>query len=289
MKKFFKTTFACTLGTLIAGMLLMIIFVVGLVGAITSTVANSNIAYTPQEKTVLQLDLSGSLTERYSEDPMQTLMSGGNEGQGLDLIRRAIKVASENDKVVGIYIDARGLSAMPASSEEIRRLLVEFKQNSGKWIYAYADNYTQNDYIIASVADSVIINPIGSVDIHGLGGLQMFYPKLFEKFGIEYQIFRVGTYKSAVEPFMCEKMSDANREQTMAYLNSIWGTFTDAVSASRGFTPEFFNSIADSITSLRPTREMLAYNLVDTTMYRPEFDAWLKTKVGVEEIGRAHV
>ena len=283
MKKFFKTTFACTLGTLIAGMLLMIIFVVGLVGAITSTVANSNIAYTPQEKTVLQLDLSGSLTERYSEDPMQTLMSGGNEGQGLDLIRRAIKVASENDKVVGIYIDARGLSAMPASSEEIRRLLVEFKQNSGKWIYAYADNYTQNDYIIASVADSVIINPIGSVDIHGLGGLQMFYPKLFEKFGIEYQIFRVGTYKSAVEPFMCEKMSDANREQTMAYLNSIWGTFTDAVSASRGFTPEFFNSIADSITSLRPTREMLAYNLVDTTMYRPEFDAWLKTKVGVED------
>ncbi len=282
MKKFFTTTFACTLGTLIAGLLLIVLFFITMVGVVASTASSGNETYIPQENTVLRLTLSGSLQERYSENPMQSLMSGGNNSQGLDQIRKAIKVAAENDNIEGIYIDARGLSAMPASSEEIRQLLVEFKQHSGKWIYAYADNYTQNDYIIASVADSVIINPIGTVDIHGLGGLQIFYPELFAKLGIEYQIFRVGTYKSAVEPYMCDKMSDANREQTMAYLNTTWETFADGVAASRNFTTDYFNDIANSITSLRPTRDILACNLADTTMYRPEFDAWLKTKVGID-------
>lgn len=283
MKKFFTTAFACTLGTLIAGIILMFIFVMSIVSMIASSISSENVTYTPKEKTVLKLELSGSLQERYSEDPMQSLMSGGGSSQGLDDIRQAIKVAGENENIIGIYIDAQGMSAMPASSEEIRRLLVDFKQETGKWIYAYADNYAQNDYIIASVADSVIINPIGTIDLHGMGGLQMFYPKLFEKIGIEYQIFRVGTYKSAVEPYMCEKMSDANREQTLAYLNSIWDTFTNNVTTSRNFTPEYFNSITDSITSLRPTRDILAYNLADTTMYRPEFQEWLTDKVGVEE------
>ncbi len=282
MKKFFTTAFACTLGTLIAGLLLIFLFIISMVGIVVSTASSGNETYIPQEKTVLRLSLSGGLQERYSEDPMQTLMSGGNSSQGLDQIRKAIKVAAENDNIEGIFIDARGLSAMPASSEEIRRLLEEFKQQSGKWIYAYADNYTQNDYIISSVADSVIINPIGTVDIHGLGGLQMFYPELFAKLGIEYQIFRVGTYKSAVEPYMCDKMSDANREQTMAYLNTTWDTFAENVASSRNITTDYFNDIADSITSLRPTRDILAYNLADATMYRPEFDAWLKTKVGVD-------
>lgn len=283
MKKFFTTAFACTLGTLIAGLLLFVLLLIGMTGVIASSVSSGNEAYIPQEKTVLKLDLSGSLQERYVDDPMQSLMGNGATTQGLDQMRKAIKVATENDKVVGIYINARGLSAMPASSEEIRRLLVEFKEKSGKWIYAYADNYTQNDYIIASVADSVIINPIGTVDVHGLGGLQIFFPGLFEKLGIEYQIFRVGTYKSAVEPYMCDKMSDANREQTMAYLNTIWGTFTENVSLSRDFTTEHFNNVANEITSMRPTRDILAFNLADTTMYRPEFNEWLKAKVGVEK------
>lgn len=283
MKKFFTTAFACTLGTLIAGLLLVVLMIVGMAGVVASSVSSGNEVYIPQKNTVLKLELSGSLQERYVEDPMQELMSNGDSSQGLDQIRKAIKVAGENENIVGIYIDARGLSAMPASSEEIRRLLTEFKEKSGKWIYAYADNYTQNDYIIASIADSVIINPIGAVDVHGLGGLQIFYPGLFEKLGIEYQIFRVGTYKSAVEPYMCEKMSDANREQTMAYLNTIWDTFAEVVCTSREFTAEHLDNVANSIASMRPTREILAENLADTTMYRPEFNEWLKGKVGVEK------
>ena len=283
MKKFFTTAFACTLGTLIAGLLLMILLIIGMTGAIASSVATGSEVYIPQKNTVLKLELSGSLQERYMEDPMQELMSNGSAAQGLDQMRKAIKVATENENIVGIYIDARGLSAMPASSEEIRRLLVEFKEKSGKWIYSYADYYTQGDYVLASVADTVILNPIGSVSIHGLGGMQMFFPVALKKLGVEMKIFRVGTYKSAVEPYMCDKMSDANREQTMAYLNTIWGTFAENVSLSRDFTTEHFNNVANEITSMRPTRDILAYNLADTTMYRPEFNEWLKTKVGVEK------
>lgn len=282
MKKFFTTAFACTLGTLIAGLLLVVLMIIGMAGVVTSSVSSGNEIYVPQKNTVLKLKLSGELQERYVEDPMQSFMSNGTTSIGLDQIRKAIKVAGENENVVGIYIDASGLAASPASSEEIRRLLSEFKEKSGKWIYAYADNYTQNDYIIASVADSVIINPIGAIDIHGLGGMQMFFPGLFDKLGVEMQVFRVGTYKSAVEPYMNEKMSDANREQTMAYLNTIWNTFSEGVATSRNMTTEQFDEIANSIVSLKPTQDVLDYNLADTTMYRPEFDEWLKGKAGIE-------
>ena len=283
MKKFFKTTFACVLGTLIAGMLFVLIFTFGIIGTIASSVSSEEVEYIPTENTVLKLSLSGSVQEREIEDPMAAFTSDNTAQLGLDKFRRAIEVATTNDNIKGIYIDARGISAMPASIEEIRNLLVEFKENSGKWIYAYADNYTQGDYIIASVADKVIINPIGSVDIHGLGGIQMFYPRLFDKLGVEFLVFRVGTYKSAVEPYMCDKMSDANREQTLVYLNTIWDTYTQGVTASRGFSANHFNDVANSITSLRPTQDMLTYNLVDTMMYRPEFNTWLKKQVGIDE------
>ncbi len=282
MKKFFTTAFACTLGTLIAGLILVFLSIIAVVGLVASSASSGNEQYVPKEKTVLKLNLSGSLQERYVEDPMENLLSQGSSGVGLDQIRRAIEVATENENIIGIYIDARNLSAMPASTEEIRDMLVEFKEKSGKWIYSYADSYTQNDYFLASVSDSIILNPLGSIDIHGLGGIQMFFPGLLDKMGIEMKIFRVGTYKSAVEPYMCEEMSPANREQTLAYINSIWDTFTEDITASRGFSAEHFNAIADSITAIRDGKDMLAFQLADTLMYRPEFDEWLKTKVGVE-------
>lgn len=288
MKQFFKRAFSWALGLFLSVFLLTLFLVGGIVGYVAYVTGQQNQPYEPEDKTVLKLSLSGDLQERYQEDPLAMLFSGDSEGIGLDHIRAAIKEATHNDKVVGIYIDARGMSSMPASTEEIRRLLKEFKEESGKWVYAYADNYSQNDYFIASVADEVIVNPLGTVDIHGLGGLEMFFPRLFEKVGVKFEIFRVGTYKSAVEPYMNEKMSDASREQTMAYLNTIWDTFTTEVTASRNFTPEYFNAIADSITALRPTQDMLAYNLVDTTMYRPEFEEWLAGKVGVDKYEDIH-
>lgn len=290
MKKFFKTTFACTLGVLIAGLLLMIIGIIGITGTIASSMGANEKTYATTEKTILKFDLKGEVLDRYEEpgfdlDPMSMAMGGSaaSDVLGLDQIRRALDVAATDKNIEGIYITANGLAAMPASIEEIRRLLVQFKEESGKWIYAYADNYTQSDYIIASVADKVILNPLGAVDLHGLGGTQIFFPGVMEKIGVTYQIFRVGTYKSAVEPYMNKKMSDANREQTLAYLNTIWDTFTEGVTASRGFSAEYFNAITDSITVLRRGDEMIAFNLADTLMYKPEVEEWLKAQVGLEE------
>lgn len=288
MKKFFKTTFACVLGTLISGVIMIIIFITSLLGVVASKTASSQEIYVTQANTVLRLDLSGTLQERYEEevnlDPMSLLNKENDDTSvGLDHLRKALETAANDKNIVGIYIDAKGLSAMPASIEQVRNMLVGFKEKSGKWIYAYADNYTQGDYILASVADTVILNPIGSVDIHGLGGTQMFFPLALKKLGVEMKIFRVGTYKSAVEPYMCEKMSDANREQTLAYLNTIWDTYTTSVTASRGFSADHFNNIANSISSYLPTKEILAMNLVDTLMYRPQFNEWLKAKVGIAD------
>ena len=288
MKKFFKTTFACVLGTLIAGLILVLIFTVMLVGVAASSVTSQEKPYISKANSVLKIELSGTLQERYEEDvnfdPAALLNQSGNESSvGLDQMRKALETAANDKNIVGIYIDAKGLSAMPASIEQVRNMLVEFKEKSGKWIYSYADNYAQGDYVLASVADTVILNPIGSVNIHGLGGMQMFFPVAFKKLGVEMKIFRVGTYKSAVEPYMGEKMSPANREQTLAYLNTIWDTYTASVTASRGFTAEHFNNVANTVTSLLPTQEVLAMNLVDTLMYRPQFNEWLKAKVGVAE------
>lgn len=297
MKKFFKTTFACVLGTLIAGLILVLIFTVMLVGVTASSVTSQEKPFVSKANSVLKIELSGTLQERYEEDvnfdPAALLNQSGNESSvGLDQMRKALETAANDKNIVGIYIDAKGLSAMPASIEQVRNMLVEFKEKSGKWIYSYADNYAQGDYVLASVADTVVLNPIGSVNIHGLGGMQMFYPVALKKLGVEMKIFRVGTYKSAVEPYMGEKMSPANREQTLAYLNTIWDTYTTGVTASRGFTAEHFNNAANTITSLLPTQEVLAMNLVDTLMYRPQFNEWLKAKVGVadkEEINFATV
>ncbi|MBQ5750279.1 MAG: signal peptide peptidase SppA, partial [Bacteroidaceae bacterium] len=288
MKKFFKTTFACVLGTLIAGLILVLIFTVMLVGVTASSVTSQEKPFISKANSVLKIELSGTLQERYEEDvnfdPAALLNQSGNESSvGLDQFRKALDAAANDKNIVGIYIDAKGLSAMPASIEQVRNMLVEFKEKSGKWIYSYADNYAQGDYVLASVADTVILNPIGSVNIHGLGGMQMFFPVAFKKLGVEMKIFRVGTYKSAVEPYMGEKMSPANREQTLAYLNTIWDTYTAGVTASRGFTAEHFNNVANTVTSLLPTKEVLAMNLVDTLMYRPQFNEWLKAKVGVAE------
>ena len=288
MKKFFKTTFACVLGTLIAGLILVLIFTVMLVGVAASSVTSQEKPFISKANSVLKIELSGTLQERYEEDvnfdPAALLNQSGNESSvGLDQMRKALETAANDKNIVGIYIDAKGLSAMPASIEQVRNMLVEFKEKSGKWIYSYADNYAQGDYVLASVADTVILNPIGSVNIHGLGGMQMFFPVALKKLGVEMKIFRVGTYKSAVEPYMGEKMSPANREQTLAYLNTIWDTYTAGVTTSRGFTAEHFNNVANTVTSLLPTQEVLAMNLVDTLMYRPQFNEWLKAKVGVAE------
>ena len=222
MKDFFKYVLATVVGIIVAGVVIMFLGVLTVFGLASS----SDKDVTIDDNSVLRLELNGIISERAPESsPLDFLSSinpmGSTDTMGLDDILSAIKKAKDNDNIKGIYLLAGTLDAQPASVEAIHNALVSFKE-SGKFIIAYGDNYEQLQYYLASTADKVLINPQGSLDWHGLAGINMFYKDLMDKLGIEVQIFKVGTFKSAVEPFMLTSMSDANREQVAAYLGSIW-------------------------------------------------------------------
>lgn len=276
MKKFFTTTFACVLGVLIAGILLMFLSI----AALTSMVATTETTYTPQPHTILKLDL-GSVTERSQEDIIGLLLGNQQKSDGLDNILKAIETAKENKNIDGIYIDAGGLNVGIATLDRIHRALVDFKE-SGKFVYAYADTYSQREYLLSAAADSVMLNPVGAIDFRGLASQVMFLKGLYDKLGIEMQVLKVGTYKSAVEPYINTQMSDANREQTMAYMTPIWNHLLENLSKDRNLTVEQLNNLADTLLITVDAKTLVAKGLVDTLMYRPQMDSFLKNKVGID-------
>lgn len=276
MKKFFTTTFACVLGVLIAGILLMFLSI----AALTGMVATTETAYTPQPHTILKLDL-GSVTERSQEDIMGLLLGNQQKSDGLDNILKAIETAKENKNIDGIYIDAGGLNVGIATLDRIHRALVDFKE-SGKFVYAYADTYSQREYLLSAAADSVMLNPVGAIDFRGLASQVMFLKGLYDKLGIEMQVLKVGTYKSAVEPYINTQMSDANREQTMAYMTPIWNHLLENLSKDRNLTVEQLNNLADTLLITVDAKTLVDKGLVDTLMYRPQMDSFLKNKVGID-------
>lgn len=242
-------------------------------------------SYALKDNTVLALKLEGILSERVEEEnPLLTMLNQNSEAQiGLDDIISSIKKAKENDKIKGIYINAGAFSASNASLKEIRDQLIDFKE-SGKFIVAYSDVYTQGCYYLSSVADKLIMNPEGHLDLHGLSASPTFYKGLLDKIGIEMQIFKVGTFKSAVEPFMLNKMSDANREQVSSYIGDMWSTITSEISASRNISVEKLNVITDSLALFKKSEVCVQDGLVDTLMYETGVREYLKTLLtGVEK------
>ena len=217
MKDFLKFTLASLIGVILAGIVLTILGLITVVGMVASSDSETIV----KDNSVFVLDLKGNLSERVQENPFQQIMGDGNGSYGLNDILSSIKKAKENDKIKGIYIQPSYLATSFASLEEIRNALQDFKE-SGKFIVAYADQYTQGMYYLASLADTVIINPQGNISWHGLASQPVFFKDLLDKLGIDVQVFKVGTYKSAVEPFIATEMSPANREQVTVFLNSIW-------------------------------------------------------------------
>ena len=263
MKDFIKFTFASVLGVVLAGIIFTILGIVTMVGM----VASSDTETVVKENSIFVLDLEGTLSERVKDNPLQTLMGEENQAYGLDDILASIQKAKDNEDIKGIYLQTAFLETSFASLEEIRHALLDFKE-SGKFIVAYADQYTQDMYYLASVADKIIVNPQGSISWHGLASQPIFFKDLLKKVGIEMQIFKVGTYKSAVEPFIATEMSDANREQVTAFLSSIWGRLLEDVSASRNIPVETLNKYADEMMDLQPAETYLANGLADTLMYK---------------------
>ncbi|MEG2856916.1 signal peptide peptidase SppA [Bacteroides sp.] len=284
MKDFFKFTLATVTGIILSSIVLFIIGIVTVFGIVSSADTETIV----KKNSVMMLDLNGTLMER-SQGELEQLLSklSGDETNvyGLDDIMASIKKAKENDNIKGIYIQATSLGTSYASLQAIRTALVDFKE-SGKFIVAYADTYTQGLYYLSSVADKVMLNPEGMVEWRGIASSPIFYKNLLDKLGIEMQVFKVGTYKSAVEPFISTEMSPANREQVTAFIGSIWGQIVDGVSTSRKITPDSLNAYADRMLMFYPAETSLNSGLVDTLIYKNNVRDYLKTLVKVEEDDR---
>ena len=277
MKDFLKFTFATVIGIIIASVLLSIISIVSLASIAASSQTEVNI----KENSVLKLKFNGTLTERSSDNPFTTLLSEDFTTQGLDDILASIKKAKESDKIKGIYIENDYLNASFASLEEIRNALSDFKK-SGKFIISYADNYSQGLYYLSSIADKIILNPQGTVEWKGLASAPIFYKTLLEKLGIEMQIFKVGAYKSAVEPYTSTQISQANEEQITSFLNSIWKKILGDVSMSRNIPINALNQYADQAIMLDSARRFVETKLVDTLLYKNEAEEYLRAELGLE-------
>ena len=278
MKDFLKFTLATVTGIIISSVVLFFISILVVFSMVSSSESETQV----RKNSVMMLDLNGILTERSQENPLDFLMKEDYKTYGLDDILSSIRKAKENEDIKGIYIQATSLGAGFASLEEIRDALKDFKE-SGKFIVAYGDTYTQNLYYLSSVADKVLLNPQGMLEWRGLAATPMFFKDLLEKIGVEMQIFKVGTYKSAVEPFISTEMSPANREQVNVYLSSIWEQITSSVAESRNLSVEALNKEADRMLMFYPAEESVKNGLVDTLIYKNDVRDYLKNMVGIDK------
>lgn len=284
MKDFLKFTLATVTGIILSSIVLFIIGMVTLFG-IVSTADTETIV---KKNSVMMLDLNGVLVERTQESPLgilSQLFSDDSNTYGLDDILSSIKKAKENENIKGIYLQASMLGTSYASLQEIRNALLDFKE-SGKFIIAYGDSYTQGLYYLSSVADKVLLNPKGMIEWKGIASAPLFYKDLLQKIGVEMQVFKVGTYKSAVEPFISTEMSPANREQVTAFINSIWGEVTQGVSASRSLPVDSLNALADRMLMFYPAEESVQCGLADTLIYRNDVRDYLKQWAELKEDDR---
>lgn len=280
MKQFLQYVLASIVGFVIVSIFTFIMFFV-MLGAL---MASSGEQPKVDDNSVLKISLSGTLVDQApAENPITALLgnNGATTTQGLDQLIDAIKVAKENDKVKGIYLEGGALQSDFASNEELRRALLDFKK-SKKWIIAYADSYSQGTYYIASVADHVLLNPSGMLDWHGIAQQTTFYTGLMEKLGIKAQVFKVGTFKSAVEPFTLKQMSEANRLQMSELIGGLWKDMCTTVGASRQLSPDSLNSYADRYLALTDAKDYKQLKLVDDLVYIDQVRALLQQRAGGE-------
>lgn len=278
MKDFIKNVLATMVG------MFGFFIVMGVIGmmSIIGMIASGNAAQNVEKNSVFVLNLSGTISEQGSENPLSMFTGDNSLNSGLNDILSSIKKAKANDDIKGIYIEAGALAANYATLQEIRNALADFRK-SGKWIVAYGDFYTQGAYYVASVADKVYINPKGVVDWHGIGAQTMFYKDFMAKFGVKWEVVKVGTFKSATETFTEEKMSDANRLQTKTFIDGTWRNVCDAVSKSRGISVDSLNSYADSYLALQATETLVKAKMVDGMMYGDQVKDAVKKMMKLEK------
>ena len=265
LKRFFISMLGTVAGVFVSGFLAIIIIL-----AIAGIVAGKSFADKPVQKhSVLHIKLDGSLDERLTTPTLMDLVQGAElGGQSLEDIRHALKLAADDKKIDGVYLDCGSLAAGVATLEELVDYIRDFKAASGKWVYAYADAYAQGAFLVASAADSIFVNPIGAVDIHGTASATPFFKELLDKVGVRMQIIKVGTYKSAVEPFILNEMSEPARRQSQEYIDSIWAYVSATIAQGRDKTTADVNGWADSICATWTAERIQRDGIVDATIYR---------------------
>ena len=246
-----------------------------------------------EDKTVYRLQMKGDLVEQAQEEnPFAALMESmpsipfmntkTAETVGLDHILSNIRLAKNDDKILGIWMDGAEMSMAPAHAKAIRDALLDFK-TSGKWVISSAKDYGQTNYYVASVADRICLDPTGQVEWNGLAAQKMYFTRLLEKVGVEMQILKVGTFKSAVEPYFRTSMSEADKLQTKQYMTGIWDEYKAAVGASRNLSVEQLDALADRYMGLQPAEEQVAAGLVDTIVYTQDIDSLLRIYTGTKD------
>jgi protease-4 len=276
MKQFFKFVFATIVG-LILTLIILLFVIVGIIAG-----ASGDKADKVEPNSVLRIALNFTVNERTPNNPLSSLGFLGFDGEkavGLKDILANIKKAKTDDNIKGIFLDESQMSAGEATVEEIRNALIDFKR-SGKFIIAYSEVYSQSFYYLASVADKVYINPKGIIEFGGFASQVTFYKGALDKLGIEAQIIKVGTYKSAVEPYVLTKMSDANRLQVTSYINSLYDHFLTGISASRKINKDSLFNYANQLRIQEP-EDALKYKLVDGLKYKDEILNELKDRTGI--------
>lgn len=276
MKDFFKYTAATVVGIIVFTIVCVALSVMSIVGMVASASATQAV----EKNSVLVLKLNGSIDEQGTDNTIGKLTGNYIPSTGLNDILSAIKKAKEEENIKGIYIDAGVLSTDYATLQEIRSALEDFRK-SGKKIIAYADTYSQGSYYLASVADKIYLNPIGMVDWHGIGAQPIFYKDMLAKFGVKFQVVKVGTFKSATETYTEEHMSDANRLQTKMFLDGTWKQVCNAVSKSRGISVDSLNRYADELLMFQSAESLLKRKVVDGLAYASDMKDIAKTQFGI--------
>ena len=281
MKSFFKYVFATMVGIILSSVVIILI-TFAIIGGLVSSMSSED-KVEVADNSVLHISLAYPISERTQKNNFNGFNFSGlfDNHIGLDDILTRIEAAKTDDKIKGIYLDLSSIGAGFATLEEIRDALVDFK-SSKKFIIAYSEYYSQSSYYLASVADKVYLNPEGLVDFRGLANQSVFFKGTLEKLGIEAQVIKVGTYKSAVEPFILDKMSPANREQVTSFLGSIYSHFLDEISLSRKISTDSLFSIANNL-KVQNAKDAVTYGLVDSTKYKDEILSELKSRLDIKE------
>lgn len=283
MKQFFKFLFASVLGFIIAAVVCVLLFV-GIISAIVSS-AGSDKEVTIEANSILHLKITEPIVDRGSDNPLSNfdLGSFSTKGKtGLNDFLEQIEKAKTDESIKGIFLDVSDIPAGLATIEEMRNKLIEFKSNK-KFIVCYSEYLSQSTYYLASVSDEIYLNPQGFLDFKGLGGELMFFKGALEKLGIEPQIIRHGKFKSAVEPFILDKMSDENRQQTQTYLFTLWQKMLDGISISRKIPVDSLNGIANNL-SIETAQDAVKFKMVDKLAYKDEVLEVLRKKTAEKSI-----